>query len=40
MLDMVSIILNAYLRADDATDRVSETEADVGSDGGSDFKVI
>lgn len=29
---MVHIILNAYLRADDATDSVSQTKADIGSD--------
>lgn len=31
-LDVIHVILNAYLRADDATDSVLETKADVGSD--------
>lgn len=29
---MVCVTLNAYLRADDATDSVSGTKADIGSD--------
>lgn len=31
-LQFIHIILNAYWRADDASDSVSETKADVGSD--------